>query len=97
MGVVPTAMSKVIGVRMSEPQRWSDEPEGDVEVEWHARGHGVTDHDTLCGIDANDPGSGHFGCVEAKRGQKVTCRTCKRIWEGVAALKLRANDFDVKN
>lgn len=60
---------------------------------WHAGGPGVTDHDTLCGVDANDPAIGHTGVVVAKRGQKITCATCKAVWCGTVALGLKTSDF----
>lgn len=75
-------MSKAIGVIV------------DGVTEWHARGSGVTDHTTLCGLDSNDPGIGHTGTVSPARGQKITCQTCKAVWEGTIALRLRASDFE---
>lgn len=75
-------MSKAIGVDI------------DGEVVWHARGV-VSDHDTLCGLDSNDPDIGHNGTVEAKRGQKITCSTCYSIWKETVELGLRASNFDI--
>ncbi len=75
-------MSKAIGVRI----------EG--EVEWHAPGVGGSDHHTLCGVDANDEAIGHYGVVEARPGQKITCHQCFTIWREVVALKLRSSDFE---
>lgn len=63
-------------------------------VEWHVPNvSGTTDHDTLCGIDTNDPAIGHDGTVGAKRGQKITCKTCQNIVLGVQAMRLRKSDF----
>lgn len=76
-------MSKAVGV------------ETDDGTEWHAPGV-VSDYDTLCGIDANDPGIGFHGLVTAKRGQKITCEQCRSVWEGVVALRLRATDFQTE-
>ena len=61
-------------------------------VEWHAPGV-VSDYDTLCGYDANDPGIGTGGTVQPGRGQKITCEQCKAIWEATQALRLRSTDF----
>lgn len=74
-------MSKAVGVVIDE------------QVEWHAPGAGGTDHDTLCGIDANDSAIGHGGTVQAKRGQKIECAQCRAIWADVTAMKLRKRDF----
>ena len=76
-------MSKAIGVIV------------DGNVEWHAHHHGVGDYNTLCGIDADDPNIGHEGTVEAKRGQKITCQTCREIWRGTVALNLRESSFSL--
>jgi hypothetical protein len=65
----------------------------DGELSWHAANHGPTDHHTLCGIDADDPAIGHTGSIRPPRGQKITCVGCYGIWRGVAALRLRADDF----
>lgn len=78
-------MSKVIGVKMDTG-----------EVIWHALGV-VSDYDTMCGLDANDSEADTYGTVEPKRGQKITCESCKSIWERTTALKLRATDFNVGN
>lgn len=75
-------MSKVIGVKMDTG-----------EVIWHAPGV-VSDYDTLCGLDANDSEADTYGTVEPKRGQKITCESCKAIWERTVALRLRATDFN---
>lgn len=74
-------MKKVVGVEV------------DGVLTWHAVGVGPTDHDTLCGIDANDPAIGHTGSVEARRGQKIDCRQCKFIWKNLRELNLRKSDF----
>jgi hypothetical protein len=74
-------MSKAVGVTIDD------------KVEWHAPGVGGSDHDTLCGIDANDPAIGHTGVVSATRGQKIDCEQCRAIWQDVMALKLRRRDF----
>lgn len=79
-------MSKVIGLNLGDT------------VEWHAvNGVAGVDYHTLCGIDADDPGIGHFGTVEPKRGQKIECRACYNIWRGVAEMNLREASFDVKD
>ena len=62
------------------------------ETTWHAAGV-VSDYDTLCGIDANDPGLGFDGLVEAHKGQKITCAECKTVWLRMQALRLRSSDF----
>ena len=88
-------MSKAIGVRVGESQSpHSTEEPTVVRIEWHAPGAGVTDHHTLCGMDADDPTIGLFGFVQPKRGQKITCDTCKAMWKGTMALRLRASDFE---
>lgn len=74
-------MSKVIGVNV------------DGVAEWHIPGVGVSDYDTLCCLDANDPSVGHAGLVQPTKGQKITCEFCKMIWEGVIDLKLKKSDF----
>lgn len=74
-------MTKVIGVRMDFD-----------DIEWHAPGV-VSDYDTLCGVDANDPSIGHYGTVPAPRGQRITCTECRQIFERFSALHLRAADF----
>lgn len=76
-------MSKAVGILING------------EVEWHAPGHGATDYNSLCGLDADDPKIGHGGLVSANRGQKITCMTCKVIWESVLEMRLRKTDFDV--
>ena len=89
-------MSKAIGIAV------------DGNVEWHAPGV-VSDYDTLCGYDANDPacsdagiicgydandpGIGTSGTVKSGRGQKITCEQCKAIWQATQALRLRSTDF----
>lgn len=74
--------SKVVGVMV------------DGELTFHAAG-AVSDYDTLCGIDANDPRVGHGGQVEVKRGQKITCTECRTIWNNVIRMRLRASNFIV--
>lgn len=74
-------MSKAVGVLV------------DGVVEWHAPRVAGPDYDTLCGIDAHDPEVGHQGLVPTKRGQKINCPECKRVWEGVLALRLRKSSF----
>ena len=75
-------MSNVIGVTI------------DGETEWHVVSIGATDHNTMCGIDADDPNIGHTGTVEPKRGQKINCQTCKTMWLGMRSLRLRAANFE---
>lgn len=77
-------MKKVVGVNM-----------GFGSVEWHAPGV-VSDYTTMCGLDANDSSVGTHGTVEPGRGQKITCESCKAIWERTVALRLRVTDFDVE-
>lgn len=63
-------------------------------ITWHAANFGAgPDHDTLCGLDANDESIGHLGAVEPRRGQKIDCDMCRSIFEGFKELKLRASDF----
>lgn len=62
------------------------------ETTWHCKGGSAGGYDTLCGIDVDDPTIGHGGEVEARRGQKVTCRGCRLIWEEVTAY--RRADFE---
>ncbi len=63
-------------------------------VLFHVRNvSGTTDHDTLCGIDVDDPSIGHDGIVNPLPGQKVTCKICKNIVLGVQAMRLRKTDF----
>ena len=76
-------ISKVVGVKMDTG-----------EVIWHAPGV-VSDYDTMCGLDANDSEADTYGTVVPKRGQKITCESCKSIWERTVALRLRVADFDV--
>jgi hypothetical protein len=79
-------MTKVIGVKVGD------------EVEWHAaNGVAGPDHDTLCGVDANDSAVGHFGTVEAKRGQKIDCQECYNVWKGVTEMRLRKSSFNLTN
>lgn len=66
----------------------------DGETEWHARGVGPSDYDTLCGTDANDPTLGHQGTLQPRRGQKITCWQCHTIWRGVRELNLRQSSFN---
>lgn len=75
-------MSKAVGVLI------------DGVATWHAPGVSGPDYDTLCGIDANDPAVGHEGLIPAKRGQKITCGECRRVWERVVALNLRKASFE---
>ena len=74
-------MSKVIGVVI------------DGEPSWHAQGV-LSDYDTLCGVDANDPTIGHGGTVTPRRGQKIDCQNCKTMWLNMRALRLRATNFE---
>ncbi len=62
-------------------------------IEWHAKGV-VSDYDTLCGLDANDPGINTYGHTSPTKGQKITCPECKTIWLNMKALKLRSSDFE---
>ncbi|WP_454727900.1 MULTISPECIES: hypothetical protein [Cupriavidus] len=74
-------MKKVIGVQV------------DAAVEWHVPSVGAGDYDTLCGMDASDPTIGHHGVVVPPVKKNVTCASCRQIWRGVVALRLRARDF----
>ena len=77
-------MSKVIGVIVGET------------TEWHAvNGVAGPDYATLCGLDPNDSTVGHYGTVEPKRGQKITCQECYNIWRGVTDMRLRESSFDL--
>ena len=78
-------MSKVIGLNIGN------------EIEWHAvNGVAGADYTTLCGIDADDPGIGHYGTVDPPPGQKIECRTCYNIWKGVVEMRFRESHFDVQ-
>jgi hypothetical protein len=77
-------MSKAIGVCL-----------GGGEVEWHAPGV-VQDYDTLCGLDANEPGEGLHGTIVAPRGQKITCAECASIFVRTQELGLRRASFDAR-
>ncbi len=67
----------------------------DGQAEFHVPNvGGTTDHDTLCGIDADDPAIGQNGFVEPRRGQKITCKICKSIVLGVQEMRLRKTDFE---
>lgn len=68
----------------------------DGHIEWHARGIGSNDYDTMCGVDANDPDIGHFGTVQPHRGAKITCSQCRSMFEGFKSLRLRSSDFAVE-
>lgn len=89
-------MKDIVGVIIGPPNNMGhDEPEGETKVEWHiSNAGGISDYHTLCGIDADDPSIGHFGCLEYKKGIKITCSECKSIWEGVKAAKIRSTDFE---
>lgn len=50
----------------------------DEGVSFHAS-NADGDFDTLCGIDFNDPGIGHYGAETAPRGSKIDCPSCKNI------------------
>lgn len=74
-------MSKAVGIRI------------DGGIEWHAAGV-VMDYATLCGLDADDPSLGHLGTEKPRRGQKITCGTCRLTWNRTLALRLRSTDFE---
>ena len=52
--------------------------------------HTTGNYDTLCGLDANDPGVQHFP-ASVPKGAKVDCPDCKAIW--AVAKCFRATDF----
>lgn len=89
-------MKDIIGVVIGTPNALGhDDPEGETVTEWHiSNTGGVSDYHTLCGIDADDPGVGHFGTVDHKKGIKVTCDTCRAVWEGVKHSNIRTTDFE---
>lgn len=62
---------------------------------WHAPNGGGGDYLTLCGLDGFDDHEdvGQQGTVEPRRGQRIDCPQCFQVWEGVAALRLRRNNF----
>lgn len=68
----------------------------DGEQTWHAGPVGVSDYDTLCGIDANDSKVGHQGLIATPDGQKITCAMCHTVWRQTISLRLRETDFEVK-
>lgn len=74
-------MGNIIGVVM----------EGE-ETLFHIEGNPITDHDTLCGIDADDPEIGHLGTIQAPKNQKANCWQCRDIFEFVQPLK--RSDFE---
>lgn len=80
--------AKIIGVR--------NEPEGDGfanDIDWHIASVMGSDYVTACGLDGDDPMSGQYGTVEAKRGQRVTCQQCYQLWSGLRDLRLRSDSF----
>lgn len=62
---------------------------------WHLMGGANTDHETLCGIDADDPGVGTFGAVNPKKGQKVACRLCINEFRHVKKMSITERDFEI--
>ena len=72
----------------------SDKP-ADTETAWHLVGGAVSDYNTLCGIDADDPEIGHHGTVRPKRGQKVTCSSCIGIYRHIKSLRISECDFEI--
>lgn len=75
-------MKKIIGVNI------------DGVTVWHAKNIGPTDHDTMCGIDADDPILGHLGSVLPPQGTKIDCSKCKFIFIGFRRLGLRKSNFE---
>lgn len=83
-------MSKTIAIIIDQNE------ELDYEVEVHAAS--VTgDHDTLCGIDANDEEVGHHGIADTLKlhahRAKIDCPQCRAIFFGIKNLGLTARDF----
>ena len=64
------------------------------EIDWHIPAIGGQDYVTACGLDGDDDASGQEMGPAPKRGQKITCGTCRGIFFGIRALKLRAFDFE---
>jgi len=52
---------------------------------------GVSDYDTSCGIDMNDPTLGQFPENLSETKDKIDCSACLRIWQSAKAY--RASDF----
>jgi len=75
-------MSRVIGVSI------------DGVTEWHAVNIGPTDHNTLCGIDADDPTIGHNGTVLPPHGTKINCTLCKTIYLRFIQAGFKKTDFE---
>jgi hypothetical protein len=63
------------------------------KVEWHIASIDALDYFTACGMDGTDEFAEQHGLVTAKRGQKVTCKQCYRMWKGFRALTLREASF----
>jgi hypothetical protein len=63
----------------------------DEGISIHCAASGPGDYDTLCCIDANDPGVGHFGIVDVPKGAKIDCSDCYSIFS--TAREYRATDF----
>lgn len=61
---------------------------------FHIQGNPVTDHDTLCGIDAYDEEIGHLGIIEAPKGQKVDCWQCRAYFSFIEDNKITWKDFE---
>lgn len=51
------------------------------------------DYATLCGLDSNDPGIGHYP-VPTPKNQKVNCVECKTMWRNLKQLCVRESDFE---
>ena len=66
----------------------------DNEMMFHLPASGVSNYDSLCGIDADDPAIGHNGFVNVPKGQKVNCASCKGIYLLIRDLKVRVTDFE---
>ena len=88
----------IVGVR--EGDDMSMYASGDAEIQnehivWHLIGGANTDHETLCGVDANDCSIGTFGTISPKAGQKVTCKQCSNEFFHVKRMNITKCDFDL--
>jgi len=45
------------------------------------------DYATLCGMDGDDPDRGVQQLTLKETGGKITCRTCKQVWDTCRKIK----------
>jgi hypothetical protein len=53
---------------------------------------GVSDYDTSCGLDMNDPAIGQTSDNISETRDKINCPACIRIW--LSAREYRKSDFE---